>query len=291
MRIFITGASGFIGSVVTKKLISFGHEVIGLARSNESAVALTNAGVKPLHGSLEDIEILKKGAGESDGVINLGFNHDFSQFSTSIQVELRAIEVMGEVLEGKGLPFVIASGAPTITEKIDLNDSTFPRMASAVKVLELAKHNVRSSIVRLAPCVHDETKGGFLIPLIDIAKRTGVSGYAGNGSNRWCAVHRMDAAQLFCLAFEKAPAGSVLQAVADMGIPLKLIAEKIGQRLNIPIRPIPDEDIEKHFGWLSMAVRNDFYASSTITQKLIDWKPTYPGLLDDIDHGHFFDDL
>lgn len=291
MRIFITGASGFIGSAVAKELISLGHEVIGLARSDKSALALTNAGVTPLRGSLEDIDSLKKGTKESDGVINLGFNHDFSQFAESIQVELRAIEAMGEILEGKGLPFVIASGAPTITEKIDITDATFPRMASAAKVLDLAKHNVRSSIIRLAPCVHDKTKGGFIIRLIDIAKRTGVSGYTGDGSNRWCAVHRLDAAHLFCLAFEKAAAGSVLQAVADMGIPLKVIAEKIGQRLNLPTKSIADKDIEKHFGWLSRAVCNDFYASSTITQKLMDWKPINPGLLDDLDHGHFFDDL
>jgi nucleoside-diphosphate-sugar epimerase len=289
MCIFVTGASGFIGSAVIKELIGLGHEVIGLARSNESAVAITNAGAKPLHGSLEDIDSLKKGTSESDGVINLGFNHDFSQFGASIQVELKAIEVMGEILKGKGLPFVIASGGPTITEKIDVTDSTFPRMASAAKVLELAKHNVRSSIVRLAPCVHDKAKGGFVTRLIDIAKRTGVSGYAGDGSNRWCAVHRLDATHLFCLAFEKAPAGSVLQAVSDTGIPLKVIAEKIGQHLNVPIRPIADEDIEKHFGWLSMAVCNDFHASSAITQKLFDWHPTNPGLLDDLEHGHYFD--
>jgi len=288
MRIFITGASGFIGSAVTKELINSGHEVIGLARSDESAAALVKAGAKALRGSLEDIASLKKGAGESDGVINLGFNHDFSQFGASIQTELSAIEAMGEVLTGKGLPFVIASGGPNITEKIEKKDSGFPRIGSALKALQLADHNVRSSIVRLAPCVHDKTKGGFVTALIDIAKRTGVSAYPGDGSRRWCAVHRLDAAHLFCLAFEKAPAGAVLQAVADTGIPLKVIAEKIGQRLNLPIRPIADEDIEKHFGWLSMALRSDFYASSTVTQKLLDWKPVNPGLLDDLDNGLFF---
>ncbi|MCL2472285.1 MAG: 3-beta hydroxysteroid dehydrogenase, partial [Treponema sp.] len=157
--------------------------------------------------------------------------------------------------------------------------------------LELAEHNVRSSIVRLAPCVHDESKRGFIGALIDIARKTGVSGYFGNGENRWCAVHRLDAAHLFCLAFEKAPAGSVLQAVADNGIPFREIAVKIGRRLGVPVKPIADDDMEKHFGWLGMAVRSDFYASSTITQKLMDWKPKYPGLFDDLEHGHFFDNL
>ncbi len=291
MRIFITGASGFIGSAVTKELIGLGHEVIGLARSDESAAAIANAGAVPLRGSLEDIDSLKKGVNESDGVINLGFNHDFSQFNTSVKVELKAIEAMGEILEGTGRPFIIASGGPTLNEKIDLNNSMMPRISSAAKALELANHNVRSSIIRLAPCVHDGSKRGFIGALIDIAKRTGVSGYAGDGSNRWCAVHCLDAARLFCLALEKAPAGSVLQAVADTGIPLKVIAEKIGEHLNVPVRSIDDEDIGKHFGWLGRVIGADIAASSTFTQKLLDWHPSHPGLLYNLDHGHFFDNL
>jgi len=289
MRIFITGASGFIGSAVTKELLSLGHEVIGLARSDESAAAITNAGAAPLRGSLEDIDILKKGVSISDGVINLGFNHDFSQFDKSIQVELRAIEAMGEVLKGTDRPFIIASGGPTATEKIDLGNSTMPRISSAAKALELAKQNTRSSIVRLAPCVHDGSKRGFIGALVDIAKRTGVSGYAGDGTNRWCAVHCLDAAHLFCLALEKAPAGSVLQAVADKGIPLIEIAEKIGHHLNVPVRPIEDENVAKHFGWLGRVVGADLSASSAATQQLLGWQPAHPGLLYDLDYGHFFD--
>ncbi len=289
MRIFITGASGFIGSAVTKELISLGHEVIGLARSNESAASITNAGATPLHGSLEDLTILKKAASQSDGVINQGFNHDFSQFDNSVQIELKAIEAMGEVLKGTNRPFIIASGGPTVSEKIDFSDFTIPRLNSAAKVVELAKDNVRSSVVRLAPCVHDRNKRGFVGILINIARRTGVSGYAGDGTNRWSAVHCLDAAHLFCLALEKASAGSVFQAVADTGIPLKEIAEKIGLHLNVPVMPIADEEIEKHFGWLYRIVGADLQANSTITQKQLDWQPIHPGLFEDLDHGNFFD--
>ena len=242
-----------------------------------------------MRGSLEDLEILKKGADESDGVINLGFNHDFSQFDASVQVESKAIEAIGEVLKGTGRPFVIASGGPTITEKFDLGDSTMPRIFSARKVLELAKHNVCSSVVRLAPCVHDGTKRGFVGALIDIAKRTGISGYLGDGMNRWCAVHCTDAAQLFCLTLEKSSAGSVWQAVADEGIPLKVIAENIGHHLSVPVRPIPEVDVNKHFGWLGRVVGADLAASSATTQRLLGWRPTHPGLLYNLDHGHFFE--
>ena len=289
MKIFVTGASGFIGSAVTKELISSGLEVIGLARSEESAESIAKAGAIPLRGSLEDLDSLRRGAGESDGVINLGFNHDFSQYVTSIQSEAKAIETMGEVLKGTGRPLIIASGGPTLSEKMDASASRNPREAGALKVLELAEQNVRSSVVRLAPCVHDETKGGLASILVEIARRTGVSGYVRDGSNRWCAVHALDAAHLFCLALEKAPAGSVLQGVGDEGIPLIKIAEKIGEHLNVPVRSIPDEEVEKHFGFLGRVVGTDIPASSAITQNLLDWRPMHPGLLDDLDHGHFFD--
>jgi nucleoside-diphosphate-sugar epimerase len=288
MKIFVTGSSGFIGSVVTNELINSGYKVIGLARSDKSAEAIAKAGATPLRGSLEDLDSLKQGAGEADGVINLGFNHDFSQFGASIQAESKAIEVMGEVLKGTGRSLIIASGGPTLSEKFDQNVSMNPREVAARKVLELAQQNVRSSVVRLPPTVHDETKCGFVNMLIDIARRTGVSGYVGDGSNRWSAVHRLDAAHLFCLALEKAPAGSVLQGVGDEGIPLKEIAEKIGAYLNLPVRSIANEDVEKHFGFLGRIVGTDMPASSAMTQKLLGWQPTHPGLLDDLDHGHFF---
>ena len=289
MKIFVTGSSGFIGSAVTHELIRAGHEVLGLARSDKSAEAMAKAGAIPLRGSLEDLESLKQGASESDGVINLGFNHDFSQFGASVQAEARAIEIMGEVLKGTGHPLIIASGGPTLSEKFDENVSMNPREAIARKVLEFAQQNVRSAVVRLPPTVHDETKLGFVSILGDIARRTGVSGYVGDGSNRWCAVHRLDAAHLFCLALEEAPAGSVLQGVGDEGIPLKEIAARIGARLNVPVRSIANEDVEKHFGFLGRVVGTDIPASSAMTQKLLDWQPTHPGLLEDLDHGHFFD--
>ena len=289
MKIFVTGASGFIGSAVTNELISLGHEVIGLARSDESAETIAKAGAIPLRGALEDLESLKRGASESDGVINLGFNHDFAQFAASVQAESKAIETMGEVLKGTGRPLIIAAGGPTLSEKIDQNVSASPREAIARKVLELALQNVRSSVVRLAPSVHDGTKRGFVGTLVNIAQRTGVSGYVRDGSNRWCAVHRLDAAHLFCLALERAPAGSVLHGVGDEGIPLREIAEKIGEHLNVPVRSIADEEVENHFGFLGRVVGTDIPASSAMTQKLLDWQPTHPGLLDDLDHGHFFD--
>lgn len=289
MKIFVTGASGFIGSAVTHDLINLGHQVIGLARSDKSAEAIKNAGATPLHGSLEDLESLRLGASESDGVINLGFNHDFSQFGTSIQAEATAIEFMGAVLKGTSRPLIIASGGPTLSEKFDQHISMNPREAIARKVLELAQQNVRSAVIRLPPTVHDESKRGFLGTLVDIARQTGVSGYVGDGSNRWSAVHRLDAAHLFCLALEKAPAGSVLQGVGDEGIPLKDIAARIGAHINVPVRSIADEDIEKHFGFLSRVVGSDIPASSLMTQKLLDWNPAHPGLMDDLEHGNFFD--
>ncbi len=291
MKIFITGASGFIGSVVTRELISLGHEVVGLARSDKSAEALVKLAATPLRGSLEDVEVLKQGARDSDGVINLGFNHDFSQFGASVQAEAQAIESMGEVLKGTGRPLIIASGGPTLSEKFDGNISMNPRETIARKVLEFAGQNVRSSVVRLPPTVHDETKCGFVNMLVGIARRTGVSGYVGDGANRWSAVHRLDAAHLFCLALEKAPAGSVLQGVSDEGISVKQIAEKIGAHLNVPVRSIASEEVEEHFGFLARVVGTDIPASSTMTRKLLGWQPTHPGLLDDLDHGHFFDKL
>lgn len=288
MKIFVTGASGFIGSAVINELIHAGHKVIGLARSDKSAATIAKTGAIPLYGSLEDLDRLKQGASESDGVINLGFNHDFSQFGASVQVEARAIEVMGEVLKGTGHPLIIASGGPTLSEKFDESVSINPREAIARKVLEFPQQNVRSAVVRLPPTVHDETKFGFVSTLVDLARRTGVSGYIGDGANRWCSVHRLDAAHLFCLALEKAPAGSVLQGVGDEGIPLKEIAAKIGARLNIPVRSIANEDAEKHFGFVGRIARIDIPASSATTQKLLGWQPTHPGLLEDLEHSDIF---
>ncbi len=289
MKVFVTGASGYIGSAVTNELIDSGYEVVGLARSGVSAETITKAGATPLHGSLEDLEILEKATRESDGVIYLGFNHDFSQFAASIQAESKAIETIGEVLKGTGRPLIIASGGPTLSEKMDTNAPVNPREGSAAKALDLAKWNVRSSVVRLAPSVHDGTKRGFAGTLVDIARRTGVSGYVGDGSNRWCAVHRLDAAHLFCLALENAPAGTVLQGVGDEGIQIKKIAEKIGEHLGLPVRSLPDDEVERHFGFLGRVLGTDIPASSRRTQELLGWRPSHPGLLDDLDHGHFFD--
>lgn len=288
MRIFITGASGFIGSAVTNELISSGHEIIGLARSDESAEAMNKAGASALLGSLEDLDILKKAASESDGVINLAFSQDSSNFALAALSELKAIETIGEVLKGTNRPFVVASGGPNLSETVDPNATTVPRVESSLRAIELAKYGVRTSVVRSAQCVHDVTKVGLIAPLVDIAKKTGVSGYIGDGSNHWSAVHRLDAAHLFCLALENATAGSVLQAVAEGAIETREIAEKIGQHLNLPVKSIPSDEAERHFGWLSRVIGADLIASSKRTQKLMDWQPTQPDLFYDLDHGHFF---
>ncbi len=293
MRVFVTGASGFIGLAVARELVSSGHEVVGLARSDKSADAISRAGATPLRGSLDDIQSLGKAAGESDGVINLAFDHDFSRFTTSAEAELRAIQAMGQSLEGTGRPFVIASGGPVMNEDIpfpsDAHAPASPRAASSLAALALAGQNVRSSVVRLAPSVHNEIRGGFVGTLVDIAQKKGVSGYVGDGANRWSAVHLLDAAHLFCLALEKAPAGAILQGVGDEGIAIREIAEKIGQHLHVPVVSIAGDKAAEHFGWLNVIIGADLPASSATTQKRLGWKPTHPGLLYDLDHGHFFD--
>lgn len=291
MRIFITGASGFIGSAVTNELVRSGHQVIGLARSDGAAESITKAGATALRGSLDDLDILTRAAIESDGVINLGFNNDFSNFAQSALTELRAVEAMGEILIGTNRPFVIASGGPNLNETIDPGASIVPRVGSTLKTLELAEHNVRSSVVRISQCAHDGTKVGLIAMLVDTAKRTGVSGYIGDGSNHWSAVHRLDAAHLFCLALESAPSGSVLQAVAEGAIETREIAERIGLGLKLPVRSIPVDNAATHFGPLSRVFGADLIASSERTQKLVNWQPTHPNLFWDLDHGHFFDSI
>jgi nucleoside-diphosphate-sugar epimerase len=296
MRVFVTGATGFIGSATVPELIDAGHEVVGLARSDAAAASLAAAGAEVHRGALDDLDSLRAGAAASDGVIHLAFIHDFANFQAAAQTDRRAIETMGAALEGSGRPLVIASGLLGLvagrpaTER-DPGDPDSPaahRLASAQNTLAFASRGVRSSVVRLPPSVHGEHDHGFVPRLIEIARTTGVSGYIGEGTNRWSAVHRVDAARLFRLAVEAAPAGSVLHAVADEGVPARAIAEVIGRHLDLPVASIAPDDAGEHFGWLARFFAADGSASSALTREQLGWTPTEPDLIADLDEDHYF---
>ncbi|GGE28106.1 putative NAD-dependent epimerase/dehydratase [Pullulanibacillus camelliae] len=274
MRVFVTGATGYIGSAVVNELINGGHTVIGLARSDRGAAELKNAGAEVHHGSLDDLDSLRSGAAHAEGVIHLAFIHDFSNFAHSLATDLSAIKAFGEVLEGTGKPFITTAHA----------NGT----ASDNEVLALAKRGVQASVVSLAPSVHGNGDKGFVPELIKIAREKGVSAYIGDGSNRWPAIHRLDAARLYRLALEKAPAGSQLDGVGDEGVPFRNIASIIGQHLNVPLESISQEKADVHFGFLGTIASLDFPRSSETTQKLLGWQPVHPGLIDDLEQGHYF---
>ncbi len=306
MRVFVTGASGWIGSAVVPELIDAGHQVTGLARSDASAAALTAAGAEVLRGTLDDLGSLRSAAAASDGVIHLAFKHDIAfsgGFQDAADADRRAVETFGAALAGSGRPFLIASGTAGLvpgrvaTERdgLDPGSAAHPssgpeiRRATAHLTLSLASRGVRSSVVRLPPTVHGEGDHGFMAALVGIARDKGVSGYIGDGANRWPAVHRFDAAHLFRLALEKAPAGSVLHAVADEGVPIRAIADVIGRHLDLPVAAIAPEDAAEHFTWLGGFLAIDSPASSELSRELLGWQPAQPGLLDDLDKGHYFD--
>ena len=306
MRVFVTGASGWIGSAVVPELIGAGHQVTGLARSDASAAALDAAGAQVHRGTLDDLDGLRAAAAASDGVIHLAFKHDIAfsgGFQDAADADRRAVETFGEALAGSGRPFVIASGTLGLalgrvaTERdghgpdpalAALGAGPRTRLATAELVLSLASRDVRSSVLRLPPTVHGEGDNGFMAALVGIARDKGVSGYIGDGSNRWPAVHRLDAAHLFRLALEGAPAGSTLHAIADEGVPIRDVAEVIGRHLDLPVVSISPEDAGEHFAWLAGFLGADSPASSTLTRELLGWHPTHPGLIDDLDKGHYF---
>ena len=307
MRVFVTGASGWIGSAVVPELIGAGHQVTGLARSDASAAALTAAGAGVQLGTIDDLGILRSAAAASDGVIHLAFKHDIAfsgDFQGAADADRRAIETFGEALAGSDRPFVIASGtlglAPgrvaTERDGLDAGPAATPliggaatRLANAQLTLSLASRGVRSSVLRLPPTVHGDGDNGFMAAIVRIAREKGVSGYIGDGSNRWPAVHRLDAAHLFRLAVENAPAGSVLHAIADEGVPIRDVAELIGRHLGIPVTSISPDDAGEHFAWLGGFLGADSPASSELTRELMGWLPTHPGLIEDLDKGHYFD--
>ncbi len=272
MRVFVTGATGYVGSAVVNELISAGHTVIGLTRSDKGAADLLAAGAEVLHATLDDLDSLRAAAAEVDGVIHLAFQHNFSDFAAALTTDLHAVETMGSALESTGKPFVTTA---------HLNGQ-----ASDNVVLALA--DVRASIVSLSLSVHDEDdKHGFIPRLISIARDKGFSAYVGDGANRWCAVHRLDAAHLYRLALESAPAGSRLDGVGDSNLPFHDIASVIGSCLNLPVVSIPPEEATAHFdAFLGMVVGRDIPRSSATTQELLGWRPTHPGLLSDIEEHY-----
>jgi len=272
MRVFVTGATGYIGSAVVRELIGAGHTVVGLTRSDKGAEALKEAGAEVHRGTLDDLDSLRAAAAAVDGVIHLAFGHG-SDFAAALTTDLRAVETMGTALEGTGKPFVTTA---------HLNGE-----ASDNAVLALA--GVRSSVVSLSLSVHDEDdKGGFMPRLITIARAKGVSAYIGDGSNRWPAVHRLDAARLYRLALESAPAGSRLDGVGDEGVPFRDIASVIGRHLNLPVVSISREEADAHFGsFLGTVAAVDRPRSSALTQELLGWRPVHPRLLSDLEEHYF----
>jgi nucleoside-diphosphate-sugar epimerase len=294
MRVFVTGASGWIGSAVVPELIGAGHQVLGLARSDSSAAAAAAAGAEVLRGDLNDLDTLRAGAASTDGTIHLAFIHDFTDFEASVSADRRAIETMGAVLEGSGKPLVIASGTPAVPGRVATERDEVPssrggplagRFATAQATVDMAARGVRSSVVGLPRTVHgDGDRHGFIARLVALARDKGVSGYVGDGSNRWPAVHVQDAAHLFRLAVEQAPAGSRLHAVGDEGVPTRDIAEVIGRHLSVPTASVSAED----FGFLGMILSVDQPASAGLTRELLGWRPVQPGLIEDMEKGHYF---
>ncbi|WP_433801175.1 SDR family oxidoreductase [Actinomycetospora sp. CA-084318] len=298
MRVFVTGASGWIGSAVVPELLAAGHTVSGLARSDASAAAVQAAGATAVRGDVTDLDVLRSAAAGADAVVHLAFRHDIAftgGFADAVGSDVAAITALGEGLPDGGALTIasgilgLASGEPATERDLpDPGSMAAGRQASSDAVLALAPR-LRTSVVRLSPTVHGEGDAGFVPRLVDIAGERGASGYPGDGAARWTAVAREDAARLFRLAIEVAPAGSVLHAVADEGIPIREIAETIGRHLAVPVESVPADRLGDHFGFLAGFLGLDSPASSAVTRELTGWTPTGPGLLEDLDKGHYFD--
>jgi nucleoside-diphosphate-sugar epimerase len=297
MRVFVTGASGWVGSAVVRELLDSGHQVLGLARSDEGAAKVKAAGAEVHRGDLNDLDSLRTGAAASDGVIHTAYDHAFTDYAAAAALDRQAIEALGEGLAGSNRPLIITEGVQrNAPGQVGTEDSVpppgsfgWPRFASEEAAVSFVDRGVRVAVVRFPPTVHGRGDHGFVSILINIARTKGVSAYPGGGSNRWPAVHRLDAARLHCLALQSAPAGARLNGVADEGVPVREIAEVIGRHLGVPVQPISPEKAQEHFGFIGLLFAQDLPASSIKTQKLLGWRPVQPGLIQDLEAGHYFE--
>lgn len=296
MRVFVTGATGFVGSAVVQELIAAGHRVVGLARSEAGAASLAAAGVEVHWGDVEDPDSLRRGAAVADGVIHTAFIHDFSKFKESCEIDRRAIAALGDALEGSGRPLIVTSGIGLLPPGRVLTEAdepltgphALPRVASEEAAAAVAKRGVRVSVVRLAPSVHGEGDHGFVPLLIGLARQKGVAAYIGDGMNRWPGVYRHDAARLYRLAVESDGPGAKYHGTAEEGVPFRQIAELIGRRLGLPVAGLSAEEAADHFGWFKHFASLDCPTSSERTRAALGWKPQGPDLLTDIDQPGYF---
>ncbi len=291
MRVFVTGATGFIGSAIVPELIEAGHRVVGLSRSEAGAEALRAAGAEVHRGDVEDLESLRTGAADADTVIHTAFNHDFSKYVENCEADRRAIEALGSVLAGSGRVLIVTSGTgmanaadgrPSTEDDAPASSKLIPRAASEEAAASVAAQGVRVSVVRL-PQVHDTVKQGLVTYAIQVAREKGVSAYIGDGRNRWPAAYRFDASHLYCLALEKAEANATYHAVGEEGVPVREIAEVIGRGLNVPVVSLAPEEAAGHFGWMAAFVGRDVPSSSALTREKLGWNPTGPGLISDLE--------
>jgi len=295
MRVFVTGATGWVGSAVVKDLLAAGHQVLGLARSEQGAQALAAMGADVRHGSLADLDALRQSAAETDGVIHTAFNHDFSKLAENSEDERRAIEAIGATLEGSDRPFIVTSGVALLGPGRVTTENepprppipSFPR-SPEIEAAKLAARGVRVAAIRLPPSVHGLGDHGFVPRLIRFAREKGISVYVSEGKNRWPAVHRFDAARVYRLALEGGAEGGPFHAIAEEGVPFKQIAEVIGRRLNLPVVAKSPEEAAAHFGWFGTFVGVDCPSSSDQTRSSLGWQPEHPNLLADLDQPGYF---